>query len=1268
MNTFNSQLDYIIPPEIKNDEFYLAIYQLAREADIRTVLEIGSSSGQGSTEAFVRGLRENKNNPNLFCIEVSKARFAELSNTYSAEDFVKCYNVSSVSLHDFSSEAEVTHFYQTISTNLNYYSLQLVLSWLRADLEYIRESGVTEEGIKIIKEENNIDNFDLVLIDGSEFTGVSEFNQVYGAKYILLDDINVFKNYYNCQKLLADSSYRLVKMNISIRNGYAIFQRIEDQGEIFSFSEELSEQLLLKRCVHSGMVAFDVGANLGNYSILLSQLVGIDGKVYTFEPTSTIFSALESRIEAENCQNVSIFRQAVFSENTQIEFHRFPDEYSVWNSIGIPDMDVPNHPGNKVPIIGTEIVDTIMLDSFCQAHQIEQIDYLKIDVEGAEIHVLNGAQELLQKQSIRLIQFEISQKMLEGMNQEARPIFDLLSSYGYECHRIQADGQIGERVFDSNAFYENYVAFPSLPVHFFTIVLNGHPFIQYHIEVFKQLSFPWHWHIVEGVASLNHDTAWSLTLGGQIHNDVHNRGYSNDGTTEYLDELARLYPENITIYRKSENEFWDGKREMVNAPLVNIQQECLLWQIDADELWTSEQIYTARNLFIQNPDKTAAFYWCWYFVGEQLVVTSRNCYSQNPNQEWLRTWKYKPGANWLAHEPPILAEKTAEGDWQNIAAINPFLHEITEAYGLIFQHFAYVTEKQLRFKEQYYGYQDAVLRWQSLQTHNTFPVSLSDFFPWAYGKTIVDKTKSFGLSPIAQRNPASNTWHFISADDLNPKSIHHNVATPLVVVDGIFFQFYKTGIARVWSSLFQEWANDSFSESVLVLDRNKTAPRYPGIRYLDVPPYRYENTDSDRKMLQDICDQFGADIFISTYYTTPVETPSVMMVYDMIPEVIGYDLNQPAWKDKHHAIHCASAFISISQSTVQDLVSFSPEASSASITVANCGVDATFSPANDQELLQFRTKYGITRPYYLLVGVGSGTPNTYKNAELFFEAFETLPIRQAFDVICTGGGTFSPALRAHTSGSTVHMLFLDDDELRLAYSGAIALVYPSKYEGFGMPIAEAMACGCPVITCANSSLPEVAGDAAIYVDSDDPNAMTEALCEVLKPDLRAMMIAEGLAQVKRFSWATMAHTVKTVLIETTLNSLNLREQNWLICPDWSCPEDILMQELADVIRAIAQQPDPDQTALLIYLHDYSEDDANLLISGIAMNLYLEGEVSVEAAPEITLFKSLKPLQWQALSQRLAGRLQLEHNSSDAIAALQAVPIRPITDLINHSTV
>jgi hypothetical protein len=111
----------------------------------------------------------------------------------------------------------------------------------------------------------------------------------------------------------------------------------------------------------------------------------------------------------------------------------------------------------------------------------------------------------------------------------------------------------------------------------------------------------------------------------------------------------------------------------------------------------------------------------------------------------------------------------------------------------------------------------------------------------------------------------------------------------------------------------------------------------------------------------------------------------------------------------------------------------------------------------------------------------------------------------------------------------VHLLHLDDDRLRSAFGGAQALVYPSFYEGFGLPIAEAMACCCPVITCNNSSLPEVAGDAALYVPEDSPDALIQALRQVQIPAVRNRMIDLGVEQSSRFSWECMAERVSSVM-------------------------------------------------------------------------------------------------------------------------------------------
>jgi ADP-heptose:LPS heptosyltransferase len=313
-----------------------------------------------------------------------------------------------------------------------------------------------------------------------------------------------------------------------------------------------------------------------------------------------------------------------------------------------------------------------------------------------------------------------------------------------------------------------------LPIHFFTIVLNGQPFIRYHIDVFKQLPFRWHWHVVEGVADFKHDTANWAARGGRITADFHENGHSLDGTSAYLAQLKERFPKQVSLYLKPSGQFWDGKLEMVNAPLPAIKEECLLWEVDSDELWTAPQICAARELFLAQPAKTAARYWCHFFVGPGLVVTSRNTYGNNPG-EWLRTWRFKPGDIWTRHEPPVLARPAGAGGAvlpplprggrggvaggvADLGRQNPFTNEETEAHGLVFQHFAYATEEALAFKEVYYGYQDARMAWQRLQTQPTFPIFLSHFFPWVKDACKVNRAKAIGLTPLASRE-----WVFQTA-------------------------------------------------------------------------------------------------------------------------------------------------------------------------------------------------------------------------------------------------------------------------------------------------------------------------------------------------------------------------------------------------------------------------------------------------------------------------------------------------------------------------
>lgn len=266
--------------------------------------------------------------------------------------------------------------------------------------------------------------------------------------------------------------------------------------------------------------------------------------------------------------------------------------------------------------------------------------------------------------------------------------------------------------------------------------------------------------------------------------------------------------------------------------------------------------------------------------------------------------------------------------------------------------------------------------------------------------------------------------------------------------------------------------------------------------------------------------------------------PSVVTVHDL-----GYHYFPKAhgWRQRIYvdwgtrwSVAAATRVIAISHTTAADLQRFTGT-KAAKIRVVHEGANALPMPTAEA-ITAVRAHYRLARPYTLYVG----TLQPRKNLARLITAYEQLCQRGEveFDLVLAGkAGWLSQEIVAQTKHSPyadrIHLPgYVADDDLPALMAGARLFAYPSLYEGFGLPILEAQQLGVPVMTAQNSSLPEVAGDAALYIDPTDIEAIAQAMLRLSQDEsLRQELIAAGQRNVQRFSWAKAAAETFAVLEE-----------------------------------------------------------------------------------------------------------------------------------------
>ena len=201
------------------------------------------------------------------------------------------------------------------------------------------------------------------------------------------------------------------------------------------------------------------------------------------------------------------------------------------------------------------------------------------------------------------------------------------------------------------------------------------------------------------------------------------------------------------------------------------------------------------------------------------------------------------------------------------------------------------------------------------------------------------------------------------------------------------------------------------------------------------------------------------------------------------------------------------------------------EVDSSKIDVAPLGVDARFRPASEADITRAQEIYDLPEAFFLYVG----TLEPRKNLPRLIEAYDRIAATCDHDLVIAGregwkfAGIYEAATNARHS-TRIHFIgFVDDSLLPALLSAASVFVWPSLWEGFGLPPLEAMACGTPVVTSNTSSLPEVVGDAALRVQPEDVEAISEAMRSLAgDAELRASFERLGLERASKFTWERTA--------------------------------------------------------------------------------------------------------------------------------------------------
>ncbi len=301
----------------------------------------------------------------------------------------------------------------------------------------------------------------------------------------------------------------------------------------------------------------------------------------------------------------------------------------------------------------------------------------------------------------------------------------------------------------------------------------------------------------------------------------------------------------------------------------------------------------------------------------------------------------------------------------------------------------------------------------------------------------------------------------------------------------------------------------------------------------------WENTEVPHRARKDRVDLLHTPAFAPPW---PKPCPTVVTVHDLIGLAFPNQMGWPSrfyWRSWLPArVRRADRMIAVSEHTKRDIVKYLGVDEKEITVIYPSGHEGFRSVTEERLLRETRERYGIKEKYLLAVGTLEPRKNLLKTIEAFKGFLKRRKSSEAtYQLVVVGGVDFAHGKvftkvvnDSPIEGEEIIFTgYVEQEVLNRLYSGAEAFVFCSLYEGFGIPLLEAMASGTPVITSRGSSLPEVAGDAALYVDPTDSNSITQAMLSVCENSrLREELIKKGAERIKQFSWEKTARRTMEV--------------------------------------------------------------------------------------------------------------------------------------------